>query len=88
MKNNAWAIALIIIIAIWIIMTIFISIADDSLQNKRDYRLDELEKGYEKLTKERGMSWTQVNGVPDSIYFVSFKGDTTWYIKIKKQGEW
>jgi hypothetical protein len=50
--------------------------------------LDELEKGYEKLTKERGMSWTQVNGVPDSIYFVSFKGDTTWYIKIKKQGEW
>jgi hypothetical protein len=29
MKNNAWAIALIIIIAIWIIMTIFISIADD-----------------------------------------------------------
>ncbi len=35
------------------------------------------------LIQERGHSWLDVNSTsPDSIYFISFGGDTTWYIKI------
>jgi hypothetical protein len=46
-----------------------------------DSRLDYLNQQYDKLTQKRGHDWAIVDGALDSIYFISFAGDTTWYVK-------
>jgi hypothetical protein len=44
--------------------------------------IERLNQRADSLTQSRGSSWIEANGAPDSIYFVSFAGDTTWYRKI------
>jgi hypothetical protein len=44
--------------------------------------VERLNQQFDSLTQSRGSSWIETSGAPDSIYFVSFAGDTTWYRKI------
>ena len=46
-----------------------------------NYKIKLLKARVDSMTQERGHSWMLVKGIPDSIYFVSFNNDTTWYIK-------
>ncbi len=50
-------------------------------------RYQEMQTQVENMVQERGISWHEANSAPDSIYFVNFNGDTTWYIKANKEAE-
>ena len=61
--------------------SIYIGI-NDNIQH-----IQEIDDKIDMLTQERTTSWTQANGVPDSIYFISFGEDTTFYIKSREQND-
>lgn len=54
-------------------------------RQKLDTNTTELKMLADSLIQERGTSWMAANSIaPDSIYFVSFGGDTVWYAKKTK----
>ncbi|MCP4493159.1 MAG: hypothetical protein GY820_38545 [Gammaproteobacteria bacterium] len=77
MKKKIYLILEIAIIA-W---AVFVSLSD-LLGRKEQIELKDIEMRMNALTQERTTSWTQSNGTPDSIYYVSFGGDTTYYLKV------
>ena len=51
--------------------------------SRQDKEIDRLQQQFDTLTKKRGTSWEQVNDAPERIHFISFAGDTTWYLQEK-----
>lgn len=53
-------------------------------REKLNSNTKELRTLADSLIQKRGTSWMAANSIaPDSIYFVSFGGDTVWYAKSK-----
>ena len=48
-------------------------------------RINNLKESYNNLIQKRGYNWNMVNIAPDSIYFISFNNDTTWYYQKEKK---
>lgn len=82
MKNRSFTISIFVLLCLALIASFTLNLR---LLYKSEYVLNDLETRVDNLTQERGTDWMDANGTPDSIYFVSFGGDTTWYIKAKQE---
>lgn len=80
MKNRSFTISIFVLLCLALIASFTLNLR---LLHKSEYVLNDLETRVDSLTQEKGTDWMDANGAPDSIYFVSFAGDTTWYIKSK-----
>ena len=63
------------------LMLLLVAIYFTGHNNGKSSIIDEYSNRIDNLTQQRGHSWIVTNGTPDSIYFISFNKDTTWYIK-------
>ena len=50
----------------------------------KDSKTGDLQDRLDNLVQERGHSWIKSVEAPDSIYFISFAKDTTWYTREEK----
>ena len=52
----------------------------------KDSKTGDLQDRLDNLVQERGHSWIKSVEAPDSIYFISFAKDTTWYTQKIQHG--
>jgi len=70
----------VIMLILWFSLLIY-SINLNLILKKTEKTNVDMGRSIDNLIKERGHNWIVVNTAPDSIYFVTWGGDTTWYIK-------